>query len=194
MVVENIVLMVTPSAAYSLTARFRWRLPWPEIRLRLGFVLGKPKLYLAALAAGTAAAALGAVLSTWTKGFEGSTIAPFVAAQPSVAVLGAALSYAVLATGIPEEILFRGLIAGALFRRLPFWKANLIQALIFTMPHLLILLVAPSLWPLATLVPMAAGLVTGWLRFSSGSFLPGAIVHAASNLGGALAVMNWSAS
>jgi membrane protease YdiL (CAAX protease family) len=89
-------------------------------------------------------------------------------------------------------LLFRGLIGGALFRRLAFWKANLIQSLIFMAPHLLILLVAPTLWPLAIVAPLLFGQLTGWLRHSSGSIGPAVIIHAVSNSAGALWALNWS--
>ena len=55
-------------------------------------------------------------------------------------------------TAFTEELLFRGLIAGSLSRRLPVLWANLAQAAIFFLPHLLILLVVPEM-----LVPSAAG-------------------------------------
>src|SRR6516162_2457795 len=50
-----------------------------------------------------------------------------------------ALLYGVVQTGFPEELLFRGLIAGSLSRRLPVPWANLGQALLFLIPHLLVL-------------------------------------------------------
>jgi hypothetical protein len=49
-------------------------------------------------------------------------------------------------------MLFRGLIAGSLARRLPFVWANLSQAAIFFLPHLAILFFAPELWGLLPLV------------------------------------------
>lgn len=82
-------------------------------------------------------------------------LAPFIDARPTLAVLASVISYGLIATGFPEELLFRGLIAGAHFRRLSFWKANLIQASIFLLPHLLILIVAPQLWALAIFLPLA---------------------------------------
>jgi len=118
-------------------------------------------------------------------------LAPFIDAPPTLAVVISVINYGLIATGFPEELLFRGLIAGALFRRFSFWKANLIQASIFLLPHLLILIVAPQLWALAILLPLALGLFAGWLRHSSGSIAPGVLVHAVSNMAGALAVLNW---
>ena len=139
-------------------------------------------------------AGVGVVVSSLTHGFKGSMIAPFVHARPTLAVLGSALAYGVLSTGFPEELLFRGLIGGALFRRLPFWKANALQAVIFALPHLLLLLVAPSLWPLAVTLPLGLGLLLGWLRHRAESIWPAVLVHAVSNLAGALAVLDWGAT
>lgn len=128
----------------------------------------------------------------WTSTFEGSTIAPFVGAPASPELLAETLNYGLVATGLPEELLFRGLIAGVLFRRMSPWKANVLQAGLFVLPHLLILLVAPGLWPLAVLFPFALGLAAGWLRLTSGSIGPAVVVHAVPNVAGALAVLDWA--
>ena len=48
-------------------------------------------------------------------------------------------------TAFPEELLFRGLIAGSLWRRFSVGWANLLQAVIFLLPHFLILLVMPEM-------------------------------------------------
>jgi len=119
-------------------------------------------------------------------------IAPYVGAAPTLVNISGVMAYGIVATGFPEELLFRGLIAGALFRRMTVGRANLLQAAIFTLPHLLILFFAPRLWPIVVCVPMGLGLINGWLRHSSGSIWPAVIVHASGNMAGALAVMNWS--
>ncbi len=82
-------------------------------------------------------------------------------------------------------------VAGVLFRRLPFWNANLLQASIFLLPHLLILLVAPTLWASVIFLPLGLGIFAGWLRFSSGSIGPSVLVHAVANVASVLAVVNW---
>lgn len=190
MILENMLIAGVPAAAYAAVVNRRHRFSVKEIAGRLGLALGEARWYLAALAASVPLAGLGALASAYTKGFKGSMIAPYAGMAPSLPLLGAALSYAVLATALPEEFLFRGLIAGALFRRFSFWTANALQALIFLLPHLLILLVAPSLWFLMPGIAVLA-LTLGWLRQRSGSIGPGVLAHAASNLGGVLAVMRW---
>ena len=189
--IQNAAIMAFPAAIYAVIVKWRGRLPLPEIAARLGLSRGKLRPLLIALVACVPAAIVSVVASSWTKGFQGSMLAPFIDARPTLAVLVSVTSYGLIATGFPEELLFRGLIAGAFFRRLSFWKANFIQASIFLLPHLLILIVAPGLWPLAIILPFALGIFAGWLRHSSGSIAPGVFVHAASNMAGALAVLNW---
>ena len=90
-------------------------------------------------------------------------------------------------TGLPEEVLFRGLIAGALARRLPLLWANVLQALIFTAPHGLLLLIMPERWGLLFII-FAGSLVAGWMRIKSGSFFAPWIMHASGNVATGLIV------
>jgi membrane protease YdiL (CAAX protease family) len=80
-----------------------------------------------------------------------------------------------------EEVLFRGLIAGVLVRRWGFARGNAVQALVFLLPHLLLLAVDARLWPLVV-AQLVAGWLLGWLRHRSGSVLPGWLAHTAANL------------
>ena len=97
------------------------------------------------------------------------------------------LLYGVVQTGFPEELLFRGLIAGSLSRRLPFLWANLGQALIFFVPHLLALKVMPELWRLLPVI-FAASLLWGWVRIKSGSIIGSWLMHASGNVAMCLSV------
>lgn len=93
-----------------------------------------------------------------------------------------ALIYGVIATGFCEELLFRGMIAGSLSRKLPFLWANIIQAGIFLLPHLAALLfIMPELWAILLLV-FAGGLLAGWLRIKSGSIIGPWLIHATANV------------
>lgn len=87
-----------------------------------------------------------------------------------------------------EEIFFRGLLGGWLMRRFGFLAGNTIQAFLFLLPHLLLLLVSVALWPLL-IVQLLAGWLLGWLRHRSGSILPGWLAHTLTNAGGALVAM-----
>ena len=190
--IQNAVVIASPVAIYVSIAHWRWRLSWREIAYRLGLRLGDGRSYLYALIAAVLAGVMCVSVAAWTSSFKGSMIAPFVGVAPTAAILSQILSYGFLATGIPEELIFRGLIAGALFRRMSYWKANGLQAVIFMLPHLLLLFIAPRLWPLALCLPLALGLVAGWLRQRSGSIGPSVLVHAISNAAGALSVLAWT--
>ena len=88
---------------------------------------------------------------------------------------------AIVLLALAEEMLFRGFLAGVLFRRFGFQLGNIFQALIFFAPHTLLLLVSLSLWPLLPL-QLFAGWVLGWLRERSGSIGPCWLAHALTNL------------
>lgn len=88
---------------------------------------------------------------------------------------------AIVFLAVAEEILFRGLIAGLLFRRYGFAVGNVIQALIFLAPHLLLLLVSTTIWPLLP-VQLIAGWLLGLLRKKSDSIGPSSLAHVAANL------------
>lgn len=91
-------------------------------------------------------------------------------------------------TALGEEVFFRGLLGGILIRRFGFAAGNAVQALIFLLPHLLLLLVSPTLFPVV-LVQLVAGWLLGWLCHRSGSILPGWLAHSVANTLGALAAM-----
>jgi membrane protease YdiL (CAAX protease family) len=87
-----------------------------------------------------------------------------------------------------EEIFFRGLLGGWLERRYGFRIGNIVQAGVFLLPHLLLLMVSTSFW-LVIVVQFLAGWVLGLLRSRSGSILPGWLAHSLMNAVGALASM-----
>lgn len=188
MALQNMMWLSLPVIIYALVMRWRAQ---TKICERLGLKIGNPHFYLIALAACIPISLSSIWISSKTSSFSGSMIAPFLGASPSPENIARILIYGFLSTGFPEELLFRGLIAGSIFRRLAFWKANVIQAAIFTLPHFLILFIAPSLWPLVICVPFGLGLLLGWLRYRSGSIGPSVLVHALGNMAGAFAVMNW---
>jgi len=123
----------------------------------------------------------------------GSPQRPFLGLGLSGTSVAMALLYGVVQTGFTEELLFRGLIAGSLSRRLAFVWANLAQALIFLLPHLLILRVMPEMWPTLPIV-FAAGLFQGWLRIRSGSIIGPWLFHASANVAICLSVAVRSAT
>jgi membrane protease YdiL (CAAX protease family) len=50
-----------------------------------------------------------------------------------------------LRSGFGEEIFFRGVVAAYLFEKMKFAKANILQALIFMLPHIVTFLKLPGL-------------------------------------------------
>ena len=87
-----------------------------------------------------------------------------------------------------EEMFFRGLLGGWLERRYGFRIGNIVQAGVFLLPHLLLLMVSTSFW-LVIVVQFLAGWVLGLLRSRSGSIHPGWLAHSLMNAVGALASM-----
>ena len=59
--------------------------------------------------------------------------------------------------------------------------ANLVQATIFLLPHLLLLRIMPEIWPILFLI-FAGGLLKGWLRIKSGSILGPWLIHPTANI------------
>jgi membrane protease YdiL (CAAX protease family) len=100
-----------------------------------------------------------------------------------------AFVYNALYVAFGEEMFYRGLLAGILGRRLRFVSANLVQSIVFVVPHLVILTVFPATWPLVIFVPLLSGLIYGWLRLKSGSFLPAFLLHTLANTLAAVDVM-----
>ena len=93
--------------------------------------------------------------------------------------VGAAVGIALRAVG--EEVFFRGLLGGVLMRRLSFRWGNLLQATIFLVPHVALLLLDVRLWPLLP-AQFAAGWLLGWLRHKTDTFVPGAVLHVIINI------------
>lgn len=117
----------------------------------------------------------------------GSPQRAFVGLGLSGASAAMALLYGVVQTGFAEELLFRGLIAGSFSRRLPLMWANVLQALIFLVPHLLVLRVMPEMWPILPIIFVLA-LFMGWVRIKSGSIIGPWMIHASVNVAVCLSV------
>jgi len=179
----NLVLLAgIPLGGYALVQRWRHRQPLRESARRAGLQLGDPR-YLLHAALLTAVAVTALII--WTPPLEpfmrpGSPQRQFVGlgVTPLAALLAAL--YGFVKTGFPEELLFRGLIAGSLGRHMAFTSALLIQGVIFLLPHLALLSIMPELRGLL-LVVFAGGIVAGWLRLRSQSILAPWLVHGAVN-------------
>ncbi|GAC56200.1 hypothetical protein GOHSU_04_00690 [Gordonia hirsuta DSM 44140 = NBRC 16056] len=118
-----------------------------------------------------------------------------------------------LQTVVPEELLFRGILLGALARRHRAWVAVLVQALLFGLWHIVsstglaagnpgigntvgdgtagVLLGVLG----AVVFTTVAGALFGWLRMRTGSLLPSIAMHWAANGAGAIAAaLAWQLS
>ncbi|NYF98524.1 CPBP family intramembrane glutamic endopeptidase [Janibacter cremeus] len=91
------------------------------------------------------------------------------------------IAIGVVLRAVSEEVFFRGLLAGVLIRRIGFLWGNLLQAVVFLLPHLPLLLIDARLLPILP-VQFLTGWLLGWLRHKTGSFVPGALLHAVVNI------------
>lgn len=170
------VLFSVPALIYVIVQSRGPDRNWRQALARVGATWGSPSGYGVALLL-----VLPLLLAAWLT----VVLVPAdVLDQPAVAIaaltsVGAVLGVVLRAAG--EEVFFRGLLGGVLMRRLGFAWGNLAQATIFLLPHLALLLVDTRLWPILP-VQFAVGWLLGWLRHGTGSFVPGAVVHAAVNL------------
>jgi membrane protease YdiL (CAAX protease family) len=93
-----------------------------------------------------------------------------------------------LYAALGEEIFFRGFLGKWLFRKFGFITGNLVQSLVFLLPHLLLLTISMQLWPLL-IAQFIGGWIFGWLCYRSESILPSWLAHSLGNAFGALIFM-----
>lgn len=168
---------------YVVVVHFWKKVAWRDAVRRTGLVVGSARWW------GIAALLLVLNLplvwfSTWlvpiTTADTSSPYHVLIGRGLNGPVILAAAAYGFVSAGFGEELLFRGLIAGALGRRMALWKANLIQGAIFVGLHLLLLLVKPEMIFLVPgLVVLTACL--GWVRLESGSIGPSVLIHGGAN-------------
>jgi membrane protease YdiL (CAAX protease family) len=178
-----VVLAGLPFLVYYAYHRRRHKRGFKEIAQRAGLQRGDARYLGYSLAAALATVA---ALLAWPPPLEpflreGSPQRTFVGLGLGGTAIAMALLYGVVKTGFAEEFLFRGLIAGSLGRRLPAAWANLVQALVFLAPHLLVLRVMPEMWWVLPIV-FAGALFAGWVRIRSGSILGPWLIHASANV------------
>lgn len=187
----QLIVLSTPSLIYLVVRRRRGD-EWREILKKLGW-RGAPLI--------TFLWSLGIVLVLGAAGWLAfQQVPPEILEDPNInisAYAGMTLTVSSFAlvwlrealyVALGEEILFRGLLGGWLFRKLGFAAGNAVQALAFLLPHLILLLISLDLWPIIV-VQAVAGWLLGWLRYRSDSILPGWFAHSLINALGALAAM-----
>lgn len=187
-VVNVLILAGIPFLGYYLFHRWRRQRGFPEVARRAG-LQGLELRYLGYSLAFSAVAV--ALLMVWGPPLEAvvredSPQRHFVGLELGPAVV-MALLYGVVKTGFSEELLFRGLIAGSLSRRLSLGWANLWQSLIFLLPHLPLAVLAPEMRGFLVVI-FAGAFFLGWLRIKSGSIVGPWLIHAALNTATCLSV------
>jgi membrane protease YdiL (CAAX protease family) len=187
--VNLFVLGALPFLLYFAHQKWRRQRGFIEVARRAGLQLGDGR-YLFYSMACAAVAVL--ILVIWPPPLEpflrpGSPQESFRSLGLSATSIVMALLYGVIKTGFTEELLFRGLIAGSLSRRLSLVWANIIQAAIFLLPHLLVLKVMPEMRNILPVIFVIA-LFVGWVRIKSGSIIGGWMIHASVNVAICLSV------
>ncbi|HLZ55993.1 MAG TPA: CPBP family intramembrane glutamic endopeptidase [Ktedonosporobacter sp.] len=179
------IVFLLPSLITLIVLRIKKR-PWEQILSVLGWRPGSPLYYLWAL--------LFVAVSTIPLVLLALFVFPDLYHHPSRGVtlyyyarLGFSLSSVLIAffnefffTALGEEVFFRGLVGGWLMRRFGFGVGNVLQAIVFLLPHLVVLFVDVRFWPLL-LAPLILGWFAGWLRYKSESIFPGMIIHSLGN-------------
>lgn len=184
-------LLLVPSLVYYAIQLVRRR-PGRRAARELGWALptwrnlGEAALVLLVLA-GMAAVAFRLIPPGALQG-ENTNTAAYTGWPRSLGSLVLIFLLELLNRALPEEVFFRGWLGGWLVRRLGFWVGNTLQALVFLLPHLMLLTITHALWPI-TLVQFTAGWLQGWLRWRSESVIPSTIVHTITNVLGALPVL-----
>lgn len=187
----QLVLLSIPALVY--VAIHRWRgEKWGETFKNIGWKTCRPiyllwSLGVVILTGGLAWLAFRFIPSDVLQS-PNISISGYAGWTPSVTSFLLAWLREAIYIALGEEIFFRGLLGGWLVRRFGFAVGNTVQALIFLLPHLLLLLVSLSLWPII-LVQLLAGWLLGWLRYHSDSILPGWLAHSLINALGALGAM-----
>jgi membrane protease YdiL (CAAX protease family) len=188
-VVQVALLGGVPFLGYWIYQRRRHGRTFRETARRAGLQLGEPRYLVYSLAYALAGVV---ILVLWSPPLEpltrqGSAQRQFVGLGLGMLAITLAFLNGVVQTAFAEELLFRGLIAGSLSRRVSLAWANLVQALIFLVPHFAILLIAPEMWVILPVV-FAGALVFGWIRIKSGSIIGPWLMHASGNVTMALMV------
>lgn len=187
----QLIVFTIPSLIYAFVQRRRNN-GWSEILSKLGWQGSPPLYFLWGLAGGAVLAGLAwlAFQLIPAEVFRNSNVnTSRYAGLPlnGTTVLLIFLREAFYTT-LGEEIFFRGFLGGWLIRRFGFGIGNLLQTVIFLLPHLLLLLVSVQFWGIIV-VQALGGWFLGWLRYRSDSILPGWLIHTLANTAGAAATL-----
>ena len=179
----QLIVLSIPSLIYIADQRIRGK-KWNEVLGLIGWQRGKPKYYLWSIGVVILVGGLGwlalRLVPQYVLRDPNINISDYAEMTPGVATFLLVWLREAIYVALGEEIFFRGFLGGWLVRRFGFAIGNLIQSLIFLLPHLLLFLVSTSFWPMI-LVQFLAGWSIGWLRYHSDSILPGWFAHSLVN-------------
>jgi membrane protease YdiL (CAAX protease family) len=188
-ILQVTLLAGVPFLGYFIYQKWRHKRSFSEIAGRAGLQRCSWQYLACSAALGLAGVVLIVIrpppLDLFTR--QGSAQHQFVGLGLTLTAITLAIINGVVQTAFAEELLFRGLIAGSFSRHLPLVWANLLQALIFLLPHFLILLVMPQMWGILPVVFVGA-LASGWIRIKSGSIIGPWLMHASVNVTMALSI------
>ncbi len=142
-------------------------------RVPLGLLLWVPLAIVSAALSTGAALGVASLLGSGegADGSSSSTSSSLVADLPLPAGITMALG-SVLLFPFVEEVLFRGMLHGALSRHVAPWAAVVLSAVVFSLVH-----VAPLLMPYT----LVLGLWLGWLHRRYESIIPSVVLHCCNN-------------
>ncbi|WP_236743274.1 MULTISPECIES: CPBP family intramembrane glutamic endopeptidase [Nocardiopsis] len=170
--------LVACAAGHALLVRRGPRLALEDVglakpnRVPVGLVLWIPLAVLsAALSTGIALGAASLLGAEDAGGSASSTPSGLVSDLPLPAGVAVAVGMALLFP-LFEEILFRGMLHGALSRHVAPWAAAVLSATVFSLVH-----VTPLLMPYT----LVLGLWLGWLHRRYESIVPSVVLHCCNN-------------
>jgi membrane protease YdiL (CAAX protease family) len=170
--VIELILLSIPTVIYLLVRRRRTD-------------RGRPSMGLTWGASGDYVWAIGAVIVLCGLSLAATKLVPAdvlatAGTTNRITTLVAAVAVIVRAAG--EEMLFRGFLQGVIANRFGKSTGIWVQAVLFLLPHLaLLLLVSPLVWPILP-AQFLTGLALGWLRSRHDSVAPTIAVHAVANV------------
>ena len=188
----QLMILSIPSIIYIAVFRRRGK-KWSEVLEKIGWQGCTPHYFLVSLGVLALVGGLGLLVFRYVvpqEVFQEPNVSISEYAGWTLGITSFLLAWwrEAIYTALGEEVFFRGFLGGWLMRRFGFAIGNTVQALIFLLPHLFLLTININFYPIIP-VQLLAGWLFGWLRYRSGSILPGWLAHSLANAVGALAVM-----
>lgn len=172
----------------------RKKLTTKEIFKLLGFSFSLPKSYLYSIGISLFSILIAILLLTIfplnLSLLENTTFSHYKEFDLTILSLSLIFLRELIFIALGEELFFRGLIGGVLFRNFSFFKANIFQTLIFLLPHLFLLFISIQLLPFLIII-IISGWLLGWLRYKSDSIFPCILAHSLTNTIAIILMLNY---